>query len=215
MPPTAPMHGNKAFFKLDKLPCTNSRFISRPTVKKNNAIRPSLTQWCRDIDRFKAEGPMFLCNIALYKGDKLAEFARKSAIAVAQIKIIEPKPCSKYECTLPSFGSSDLTEALLHMILCLKMSDTSRNVLWFLSGEAIFGGRLEQGKFKECLTVDFFLKLLLKKQGCLIFFFKASLEPTFKPVEGWETVRTLGSCCDRSIVSKENELNRMIFLFAI
>ena len=40
-PPIAAIIGNEAFLKLDNLPCSISLFISRPTNKKNIAIKKS------------------------------------------------------------------------------------------------------------------------------------------------------------------------------
>ena len=49
MPPSAAATGIAALAGLDKPPSSNSRLISRPTKKKNTAIRPSLTHNSRGL----------------------------------------------------------------------------------------------------------------------------------------------------------------------
>ena len=44
LPPIAAKTGNDAFFKFESSPSINSRLISKPTKRKNIAIKPSLTQ---------------------------------------------------------------------------------------------------------------------------------------------------------------------------
>ena len=50
IPPIAASNGNNTFFGEDNSPITNSRFISKPTRKKKNAINKSLTQCSRCIE---------------------------------------------------------------------------------------------------------------------------------------------------------------------
>ena len=45
MPPSAAMAGSAARRGSFSSPTETSRLISKPTTKKNNVIRPSLTQW--------------------------------------------------------------------------------------------------------------------------------------------------------------------------
>ena len=46
-PPTAAIAGSAAARRSRSSPATSSRLISSPTTRKNTAISPSLTQWCR------------------------------------------------------------------------------------------------------------------------------------------------------------------------
>ena len=98
IPPSAPMHGNAACFKLRSDPCTNSRLISNPTAKKKIAINPSLTQWCRDMCSANAEGPTCACQNDKY-APLHALFAKNSDTAVAPSKAMDPKPASNAACT--------------------------------------------------------------------------------------------------------------------
>ena len=53
IPPAAANIGKDACLKEDSSPTIISRLISRPTTKKNIAIRASLTQWSSDISSLK------------------------------------------------------------------------------------------------------------------------------------------------------------------
>ena len=55
-PPTAASAGSAAVRASCRRPSTTSRLISSPTTRKNRAISPSLTQWCR------SSGPSSVCQ---------------------------------------------------------------------------------------------------------------------------------------------------------
>ena len=92
MPPRAPTQDSAAR-KLESEPYTNSRLISRPTLKKS-AIRPSLTHSCALRWRPSALGPMWKCSQKPMKPPLNMEFASISDAAVAARRRMEPKPLS-------------------------------------------------------------------------------------------------------------------------
>mmetsp|Transcript_9462 Transcript_9462/g.34428 ORF Transcript_9462/g.34428 Transcript_9462/m.34428 type:complete len:212 (+) Transcript_9462:1240-1875(+) len=95
MPPSAPKHGRSAALTLEREPKTNSRLISRPTMKKKMAMRPSLTHSCALRWRPSEAGPMWKCSQNPMKPPLIAEFARKSDSAVAPRSMMEPRPWSR------------------------------------------------------------------------------------------------------------------------
>src|SRR5215471_4163879 len=83
IPPTAAATGKMAFFKVERCPTTISRLISRPTTKKNRAIRPSFIQCAPERANFDSfqEKPSFVFRIWKYDSDH-GELAQVSAASV-------------------------------------------------------------------------------------------------------------------------------------
>ena len=58
MPPAAAAMGSTAWRPVASSPTSTSRFISRPTVKKNTAMNPSSIQSSRGLLRVQGPRPM-------------------------------------------------------------------------------------------------------------------------------------------------------------
>jgi hypothetical protein len=57
MPPAAAIPGRRRRDQVASCPSSASRLISRPTNRKNTAIRPSLIQWPTE------SGPSWICSV--------------------------------------------------------------------------------------------------------------------------------------------------------
>src|SRR3954447_14770101 len=83
MPPMAAPTGRMAFFTVESCPTMVSRLISRPTMKKNRAIRPSLIQWPPESANFALfqVKPIFESSSRKYRPDH-GELAHVTAAMV-------------------------------------------------------------------------------------------------------------------------------------
>ena len=86
-PPIAAAMGRVARRSVASSPTRISRLISRPTTRKNTAIRPSLTQWRSDSDRCRP--PRSMASSVPHRSayaDANGEFAHNSATAAAAMR---------------------------------------------------------------------------------------------------------------------------------
>ena len=86
IPPNAANIGSEAFLKLESSPSIISRLISKPTRRKNTAIKPSFTQVATEYFKWKTSVPTSASNNAWNCSPK-EEFAVRSEAITHKINI--------------------------------------------------------------------------------------------------------------------------------